>query len=125
MGHIVPPNAGSLGKAITAFQNAERHEKLLRSYGVYRFTEHTITDRTELDHELARVREQRFATDVEESVCDGHCFGVPIFGAAGEIGAAVSVSWPKARVGDDDRRKAILAALRATAGQIAADLRTV
>jgi len=69
------------------------------------------------------VREQKFATDLEESVADGHCFGVPIFGAAGEVGAAISVSLPKARVGDNDNRKAILTALRATADQIASDLR--
>ena len=123
VGHILPPNASSLGKVITAFQNEERREKLLRSYGVYRFTDHTITDRTDLDREYARVREQKFATDLEESVSDGHCFGVPIFGSTGDVGAAISLSLPKARVGDDDRRKSILAALRATADQIALELR--
>jgi len=123
VGHILPPNASSLGKAITAFQSEERREKLLRSYGVYRFTGQTITDRTELDREFARVRQQSFATDLEESVCDGHCFGVPIFGSAGHVGAAISVSLPKSRVLDAGHRTAILAALRATADQIAADLR--
>ena len=123
VGHILPPNASSLGKVITAFQNEERREKLLRSYGVYRFTDHTITDRTDLDREYARVREQKFATDLEESVSDGHCFGVPIFGSTGDVGAAISVSLPKARVGDGDHRKSILAALRATADQIAVELR--
>ena len=123
VGHILPPNASSLGKVITAFQNDERREKLLRSYGVYRFTDHTITDRSELDQEFARVREQKFATDLEESVTDGHCFGVPIFGSAGDVGAAISVSLPKARVVDNDHGKAILASLRATADLIAADLR--
>src|SRR5207244_4385440 len=83
VGHILPPNASSLGKAITAFQSEERREKLLRSYGIYRFTDHTITQRAELDQEFARVREQKFATDLEESVLDGHCFGVPIFGKDG------------------------------------------
>jgi DNA-binding IclR family transcriptional regulator len=124
VGHILPPNASSLGKVITAFQNEERREKLLRSYGVYRFTDQTITDRTELDQEFGRVREQSFAIDLEESVCDGHCFGVPVFGSAGDVGAAISVSLPKARVLDDVHRKAILTALRATADQIAADLRS-
>lgn len=123
VGHILPPNASSLGKVITAFQDEERREKLLRSCGVYRFTEHTITDRTELDRELARVREQKFAADMEESVSDGNCFGVPIFSAAGEVASAISVSLPKARVGDKDHQKAIMAALRAAADQIAADLR--
>jgi IclR family acetate operon transcriptional repressor len=121
--HILPPNASSLGKAISAFQSVERREKLLRSYGVYRFTGQTITDRTELDREFARVRQQSFATDIEESVCDGHCFGVPIFGSAGHVGAAISVSLPKSRVLDTGHRTAILAALRATADRIAADLR--
>jgi IclR family acetate operon transcriptional repressor len=123
VGHILPPNASSLGKAIMAFQNEERREKLLRSCGVYRFTEHTITDRAELEQEFARVREQRFATDLEESVSDGYCFGVPIFGPAGGVGAAISVSLPKARVAGADHRAAILTALRATADQIAAELR--
>jgi DNA-binding IclR family transcriptional regulator len=123
VGHILPPNASSLGKAIAAFQSEERREKLLRSYGIYRFTDQTITDRTELDLEFLRVREQRFATDLEESVSDGQCFGVPIFGSAGEVGAAISVSLPKQRVLDADHRKVILGALRATAGQIAEDLR--
>ena len=123
VGHILPPNASSLGKVITAYQNDERREKLLRSYGVYRFTEQTITDRTQLDQEFARVREQKFAADLEESVSDGHCFGVPIFGDAGDVGAAISVSLPKARVLDAGHKKSILAALRATADQIAAELR--
>jgi DNA-binding IclR family transcriptional regulator len=122
VGHILPPNASSLGKVITASQNEERREKLLRSYGVYRFTDRTITERTQLDDEFARVREQKFATDLEESVSDGHCFGVPIFGSAGDVGAAISVSLPKARVTDADHRETILAALGTTAGQIAADL---
>ena len=48
VGHILPPNASSLGKAITAFQPQEQRERLLRSFGTYRFTKHTITDRKEL-----------------------------------------------------------------------------
>jgi len=123
VGHILPPHASSLGKAITAFQTEERREKLLRSYGMYRFTDRTITDRAELEQEFARAREQRFAIDLEESVCDGHCFAVPIFGSAGDVGAAVSLSLPMARERDADHREAILEALRTMADQIAADLR--
>lgn len=120
VGHILPPNASSLGKVITAFQADERREKLLHSYGIYRFTEHTITDRAELEQEFERVRERRYSTDLEESVADGHCFGVPIFGQNGSVGAAISVSLPKSRALDTDP---ILTALRATAEQIAANLR--
>src|ERR1700722_1754686 len=34
-GRILPPNASSLGKAITAFQPPELTEKLVRSYGTH------------------------------------------------------------------------------------------
>src|SRR5579875_2050717 len=101
VGHIVPPNASSLGKAIVAFQTPERREKLLRSMGVYRFTNHTITDPTELAHEFERIRMQKFAVDREESVKDGCCFGVPIIGESEEVLAAISVSIPKVRLRDE------------------------
>ena len=123
VGHIVPPNVSSLGKAITAFQPEERREKLLRSFGIYRFTEHTITDRAALDREFAEVRLRKFALDREEPVCDGYCFGVPIFGDTGEAMAAVSLSLPKARLRDAEHERAIVAALRCSAEQIAGDLK--
>lgn len=121
VGHIVPPNASSLGKIITAFQSAERREKLLRSYGLWQFTPHTLTDRNQLDREFERVRAQGFAVDREETVPDGNCFAAPIFDAHG-VAAAVSVSLPKARVRDDGHEKAIVAALKATAQKISTAL---
>ena len=123
VGHIVPPNASSLGKAIIAFLSEERREKVIRSYGTYRFTHKTITDRAELERELAQVREQGFATDREESVCDGNCFGVPIFADSGQVCAAVSISLPKARVRDAAHEKKIVETLQATAEQIGLILR--
>jgi DNA-binding IclR family transcriptional regulator len=118
VGHILPPNSSSLGKVITAFQTDELRKKLLQSYGFYRFTEHTITDQLKLQEELARVREQQFATDREESVPHGICFGVPIFNAGKEVKVALSTSFPKARVRDKEHEKAIVSALRAASDQI-------
>ncbi|HXB67264.1 MAG TPA: IclR family transcriptional regulator [Candidatus Acidoferrales bacterium] len=123
VGHIVPPNASSLGKAIIAFLPYEQREKLLRSYGTYRFTEQSITDRTELEKEFDRVRHQKFAMDCEESVPDGYCFGVPIVTDSGQIAAALSVSLPKSRLGDQGHQEAVVAGLRAAAEQIVANLR--
>ena len=123
VGHILPPNASSLGKVIAAFQSQEQREKLLRSYGVWRFTERSIIDPVKLQEEFSRVLAAKFATDREESVADGICFGVPIFSAAGEVNVALSASIPKMRVRDQDHEKAIVAALRATAENISADVR--
>jgi IclR family acetate operon transcriptional repressor len=123
VGLIVPPNASSLGKAITAFQNDQRREKLLRSYGLWRFTEHTVVDRNELDREYSRVCGQGFAVDREETVSGGNCFGVPIRGASNEVAAALSVSVPKGRVLDAKHEKAIVAAVKGTADRISVELR--
>ncbi len=123
IGHILPPNASSLGKAITAFQPQEQREKLLRSFGTYRFTKHTITDRKDLSREYDGIRLQQFAIDREECALDGICFSVPIFGPNGQVSAAISSSMPKTRLHDAAHEEAIITAVRATAEQIAQDLK--
>jgi DNA-binding IclR family transcriptional regulator len=123
VGHILPPNASSLGKVIAAFQSQEQREKLLRSYGFWHFTEHSITDPAKVQEEFGRVLADKFATDREESVNEGICFGVPVFNASGEVNVALSSSFPKMRVRDQEHEKAIVAALRATAENISADFR--
>jgi DNA-binding IclR family transcriptional regulator len=123
VGHILPPNASSLGKAIAAFQSPEQREKLLRSYGFWRFTERSITDPAKLKEEFARIQADKFATDREESVSGGICFGVPIFSVGGDVNVALSSSIPKMRVRDRDHEHAIIAALRSTADKITADYR--
>jgi len=118
IGHILPPNASSLGKVITAFLPHERREKLIRSYGLYRFTEHTITDRTQLQREFDKARELGFAADREESVSDGYCFAVPIMAPNGEVPAGISVSLPKLRIKNAEQEELFARALKATAAKI-------
>jgi IclR family acetate operon transcriptional repressor len=122
VGHILPPNASSLGKAITAFQPSVGREKLLRSFKIYRFTDHTITDPRDLAHEYEIIRGQCFAVDREECAADGICFSVPVFGPADEVSAAVSLSMPKFRLRGVDHEKSIITALRTTASTLARDL---
>ena len=123
VGHILPPNASSLGKAITAFQPADQRERLLRSFGTYRFTKHTITDRKDLNREYEDIRLQKYAIDREECAYDGICFCTPIFGPNGQVSAAISSSMPKTRLRDTAQEESIIAAVRATAEQLALDLR--
>jgi IclR family acetate operon transcriptional repressor len=121
VGHILPPNASSLGKVITAFQPPVQRERLLRSFKIYRFTDQTITDQKDLSREYENVRLQKFAVDREECAPGGICFSVPIFGSGGQVSAAISLSMPKTRLHNSDQEKAIIVALRTTAGQLAID----
>jgi len=115
VGRIIPPHASSLGKAIAAFQREEVRDRLIRSYGIHRFTEHTITDEVELKREFERVRARGYSIDPEESVLEGFCFGAPILDVDGHAVAAISVSSPKMRMRDEQLQKRLVAALRRAA----------
>ncbi|MBX5472826.1 MAG: IclR family transcriptional regulator [Acetobacteraceae bacterium] len=95
---ILPPYASSLGKAIAAFQSPEQLQVLLHVYGIYATTEKTITDPVAIREELERVRQRGWASEYEESVQGGCCFGVPIRCDGEPVGAAISVSLPISRL---------------------------
>jgi IclR family acetate operon transcriptional repressor len=117
-GRILPPNASSLGKAVTAFQTPEITERLIRSYGTHYFTPNTITDEIVLRDEFAQIREQGFAEDLEESTPGGRCFAAPILNAGGTAIGAVSLSMPLMRLRGEEQRQVILRAVRETARSI-------
>jgi DNA-binding IclR family transcriptional regulator len=123
VGRILPPHASSLGKAITAFQNEERRDSLLRSYGLHRFTDHTIVQDVDLKREFERIRHSGYSLDAEESALGGCCFGAPIRGADRGVIGAISLSMPKMRLAiADDLRDRILAAVRAAAHDVSEQL---
>jgi IclR family acetate operon transcriptional repressor len=117
-GRILPPHASSLGKAIAAFQPEAVRNRVVRSYGIHRFTEHTVTDEVKLKREFEVVRSRGYSTDREESVLEGLCFGVPILDAHGDAIAAISVSSPKMRMRDEPLQKRVVAALRRAADTV-------
>lgn len=112
VGRILPPHASSLGKAITAWQPDDVVERLRRSYGNHRFTEHTITDEVALKQEYERVRALGYSTDTEESVLEGCCFGAPVRAPDDAVIAAISLSMPKMRLKDKAMQKKVIAAVR-------------
>jgi DNA-binding IclR family transcriptional regulator len=122
VGRILSPHASSLGKAITAFQSEEVRHRLVRSYGLVRFTPATITDEIQLRSELNKICKDRFSLENEESTPEGYCFGAPIFqGGAAAVGA-ISISLPKSRVPVGKLRARMIDALRETASAISAEL---
>lgn len=118
VGRIVPPHASSLGKAIAAFQPEDVRERLVRSYGIHRFTEHTLADELELRREFDQVRARGYSTDLEESVLEGCCFGAPILDAGGDAIAAISASCPKMRIRAEPLQKRLVSAIRRAADAI-------
>jgi DNA-binding IclR family transcriptional regulator len=123
VGRILQPHASSLGKAITAFQTEERREHLLRSYGIYQYTPHTITDERELRAEFERICSNGYSVEREESHLQGCCFAVPVFLEDESAIAAVSISMPLMRLTGEEQEARFIAALKQAAQRISRDLR--
>lgn len=118
VGRILPPHASSLGKAITAFQTEQRRETLVRSYGIYQYTEKTIVDESELQQEFEEIRRLGHAADAEENTKGGRCHGAPLLDSSGTAFAALSVSMPTNRHKAANAQQRIVEALKQSAENI-------
>jgi DNA-binding IclR family transcriptional regulator len=115
IGRVLPPHCSAMGKAITAFQDRELADRIVEVYGLYRRTEHTITDRGRLFQELDQVRKTGIACDREESVLGGICFSAAIRCSGKPVAAALSLSTPVIRMTTEHEQKTRAAVLEAAA----------
>jgi DNA-binding IclR family transcriptional regulator len=121
VGRVLPPYASSMGKAITAFQVRETIDELIGVYGLFKRTEHTIIDRTQIYREYKQIRETGLAFDRGEATEGGVCIGMPVFSPPGKVETAISVSIPLVRY-SDKLEKQIVAVLRRITKELSQDL---
>jgi DNA-binding IclR family transcriptional regulator len=98
IGKLLPPHCSSMAKAITAFQPQERIERIMKVYGLVRFTDKTMVDRLALLKEYQKIREQGWALEREETAAGVCCLGSPIFNENRHVVAAISVACPLIRI---------------------------
>jgi DNA-binding IclR family transcriptional regulator len=98
LGRRVPAHACGAGKVMLAHQPQDVIAYLSSRAPFTPLTTHTLTTAAELEVELRRARTRGFAIDREEFEDGVACVVAPIFGAGGEVLAAVSVSGPTARL---------------------------
>jgi DNA-binding IclR family transcriptional regulator len=103
----------ALGKAILAHLPADYVDEIVDTYGMPRATQHTITDRDRLDHELARIEDRGYAVEDEERREGIRSVASPIV-VDGRVVGSISVSGPKARLDDERIEADILPELRNT-----------
>lgn len=94
VGHSCYCHSTSIGKSILAHLGEEELLNVIARQGLPRLTARTITSRSALNDELARVREAGFATDQGENIEGVICVGAPIFDRGGRVLAAASASAP-------------------------------
>ena len=111
----------ALGKALLAFQPAERCERIIKSFRFEMFTPHTVTSAFELTRELNSIRESGFAVDNEESVLGLRCIAAPILDTREIAVAAISISGPTSRI-TPQKTPTLGEAVKAAAREVSAQI---
>jgi DNA-binding IclR family transcriptional regulator len=102
LGRRTPVHCTASGKVILAFAPQAVRQRFL-GHPLERSTVHTITDRAELDRQLEAARQSGVARTFEELELGLDAIAAPVFGADGDVVAALDVSGPTQRLRADDR----------------------
>ncbi|MTD12880.1 helix-turn-helix domain-containing protein [Nakamurella sp. YIM 132087] len=120
VGGTVPAHCSGLGRAILAYADPAVVDRVLAA-GLSARTSRTIVTENAWRRELAAVPDRGWACDREEGDIGVSCIAAPLFGPAGEVVAALSVTGPSAAVRADRVgpavRLAAAAASRAYSGR--------
>ena len=107
------------GKLLLASRPQAEAAALLQSQKLAAFTPRTITDPGVLMAALAQIRQQGYALDSEEDYIGLECIAAPVYDAAGETIASVSISYPAA---SPERTQGLIGLVREAATKISANL---
>lgn len=92
----------AIGKAILARLSETEVDQIIERWGLPQVTEYTITDRSTLDAELDRVREQGYATNDQESISGKRVTGTVAELPSGDIIGGFTISGPEYRIDDTE-----------------------
>jgi DNA-binding IclR family transcriptional regulator len=93
-----PAYCTATGKVLLSGLDEDALARYLASVKLQPYTAKTIVNRTKLEREIAAVRKQGYALDVEEFADNLCCVSVPVrHPGSGAIAAALSVAMPKLR----------------------------
>lgn len=120
IGMPVMPHCTALGKAILAFVDPLRRDRLLEDVTWERHTRNTITSREELDRELDLSRRRGWAVDTGEFEEFINCVAVPIL-KDDEVVGAISITALR-QVANVKQLAKHVPDMRDTAGRIAGNL---
>jgi DNA-binding IclR family transcriptional regulator len=116
----LPLHSSSSGKVLLAHTDEAGLTAFL-ARDLPRFTEHTLTDPTELREELRRIREQGFAACFEGYRLGVNAIGVPVADHNGTVVAALSILGPAYTL-TRDKAMASLERLKAVSREITVKL---
>jgi IclR family pca regulon transcriptional regulator len=111
VGSRLPAYCTSMGRAILAHQPADALEAYLKRVRLAALTPNTITDRSALRAELARIRQRGFAVVNEELELGLRSIAVPLFQQNEGVTVALNISTHAARLTAAEMEKRFLTPL--------------
>ena len=92
VGVPVPAHCTGQGKTLLAYSPRKIVEKIIKNYGLQRFTSNTIINVDKFFKELEKIRERGYAIDNSEHEKHIHCIALPILNEFNELEAAISIT---------------------------------
>jgi DNA-binding IclR family transcriptional regulator len=124
-GQRLPVHCTAAGKVLMGFAAPPLRDNFERSVtrnGLSAHTERTIVDHTKLFDHLRSVAYEGYAMDNQECEEGLVCAAAPVFGPTGEVMAALSISGPSYRLGEERVHRAIAPHLVAAALRLSREL---
>lgn len=100
IGNVAKMHCTGIGKIFLLSKSTEQIDSMISLHGLTKYTDNTITTKTQLLKELETVRRNGYAYDNEECEIGAKCIAFPIRDYTGEIIAGFSVTGPSARLTD-------------------------
>lgn len=97
-GSILPLYAGSPGKAVLAFTDQSFIDRVIETSGLVKLGKNTITDRDDLERELALIRRSGFSESDSEFDLGVASVAAPIFDHRAKVIASISAAGPSDRI---------------------------
>ncbi len=116
IGTIIPLPAGATAKVFLGAMEEEKAREVIRTKGLTRYTENTITDPDEYMEEIRRVRENGYATDYEEYIPGVRAIVSPIKGGRHPVSAIWVVGFKTSL--DDQKMEAMIGVTKEAAEEI-------
>lgn len=111
VGTAFPLHCTSAGKLFAAGLSANQRRTYLANADLTRFTDATITDPKQLEEEIARIAVKGYAVDDEEWEEGLRSIALPLHNIRGQVVAAIELSAPVSRLGDEQLENVRIAIL--------------
>ncbi len=113
IGELKPLHCSAVGKILLAALDTTARGRLLDHLDFERFTNRTIVERKALLAQLTEIARNNYAVDDEEWEEGLRSIAVPLRNGKGKVVAAIALSAPASRLGDDQLAAARMALLAA------------